>query len=104
MGDTGAGRMLLRHVLGERLEQGLVVEGVDGEVKTGHDTDHLSAELRAVHVSNVDTGEEVGGGGCLREQPVRIGTQWLVIVFSSVRVLRQHEISVNTSNLTSAFA
>ena len=89
--------MLLRHVLGERLEQGLVVEGVDGEVKTGHDTDHLSAELRAVHVSNVDTGEEVGGGGCLREQPVRIGTQLLVIVFT---VLHPSEMTVNTRKLT----
>ena len=67
-GDAGARGMLGRHVSGERLEQGLVVESVEGDVKTRHHSHHLGAELRALHVGDVHSAEEVlGGGGELEE-------------------------------------
>ena len=82
--------MLGSHVLGDRLEHRLVVEGVDGEVKSGNHAHHLRAEFWAMHVGDVDLAEEIFSTWCLLEQPVGIGTQLLIVVFTLIS--QQHTI------------
>ena len=82
-GDAGAHGMLGRQMAGQRLEQSLVVESVDRDVKSCHHTNRLSAELRAAHVIDVDSAKETLRGRHDLEQSAYTRTcrQCLVILF-----------------------